>query len=152
MKKFLIPNLEELDRVALQLAQKLKELKNEKEAVVVAISGDLGAGKTALTQAVGKALGVETTITSPTFTIMQRYDTNDDDFKSLVHLDAYRFESSGELAPLHFNDILKETDSLVLVEWPERIEGELPESIINVSITIKNQPERELVIENLTLE
>jgi tRNA threonylcarbamoyladenosine biosynthesis protein TsaE len=152
MEKIPVSNLEELNDFAGRLVNKLKELRNDVGAIVVALSGDLGAGKTALTQATGKALGVNATITSPTFTIMQRYETSDDIFSSLVHLDAYRFESSDELAPLRFAEILKEKNTLIVVEWPERIEDSLPDSVIKLSIAITNQPERELVIENISLD
>lgn len=90
-------------------------------AVVVALQGELGAGKTTLTQAIAAELGVEEIVTSPTFVIAKWYKTNSIDFYTLVHIDAYRVESEDELKPLGFLELLKQPRALVIIEWPEKI-------------------------------
>ena len=81
----------------------------------VALWGDLGAGKTTLARAILHGRGVREDVPSPTFTIVQRYET-----PALVvnHYDLYRLKSAREMAELGFDEALE--DGAVLVEWPER--------------------------------
>ena len=95
-------------------------------ATVIALSGDLGAGKTTLTQAIASLLGVKETVVSPTFVIAKHYSASKHGFDALVHMDAYRIESVDELGPLGWSHIVSEPRTLVVVEWPERIESALP--------------------------
>lgn len=88
---------------------------------VVALTGDLGAGKTHLAKGVAQARGVDPSdVTSPTFTIVQEYED-----AGLVHLDLYRMESGPEVDALGLDDLLDRFD-LALVEWPDRAFGRLP--------------------------
>lgn len=96
-------------------------------AVVVALSGELGAGKTTLTQAIARELGVSVVVQSPTFVISKYYDTTDERFDHLVHIDAYRIEKESELIPLRWESLLKQPRTVVIVEWPERIAAALPQ-------------------------
>jgi len=107
-----------------------------KSATVIGLSGDLGAGKTTVVQAIGKQLGVGEPITSPTFTIFKQYQTNHTKFDRLVHMDAYRLESTSELVPLRFKDILARPNTLVCVEWAERIASALPDSTYYYDLVI----------------
>ena len=81
-------------------------------ATIVALHGDLGAGKTTFVQALGQLLGVTEHITSPTFTIMKGYETTDSDLKHLVHMDAYRIDDINELGPLRFSEIITTPNTL----------------------------------------
>ena len=99
---------------------------NENEATVIGLQGELGAGKTAFAQAFGKVLGVEENITSPTFVIMNFYKVNWRGFKKLVHIDAYRLEKEEELLHLGWDELIKDPENIILVEWPERVENLIP--------------------------
>jgi tRNA threonylcarbamoyladenosine biosynthesis protein TsaE len=96
-------------------------------ATVLGLSGDLGAGKTTLTQAIAQTLGVSSDVQSPTFVVMKSYGLTDGPFTKLVHMDAYRIESLSELIPLRFNELLQESGTLIVIEWPERIKEALPD-------------------------
>lgn len=106
------------------------------ETVVLALQGNLGAGKTTFTQQLAKQLGVTEPVTSPTFTIMKQYELPAGKFSNLVHIDAYRFESEAEAAPLRFGEVFAQPRAIVCVEWPEYIASLIPSSA--VWLTIKN--------------
>ena len=98
--------------------------------LVIAISGELGAGKTTLAQAICRGAGVKEFVTSPTFALVQRYQGSR---FPVYHLDLYRLNSSRELVNLGWDDVLRD-DALVLIEWPERAEGHLPENALHIEV------------------
>jgi len=104
-------------------------------ATVVGLSGDLGSGKTTFVQGVAHALGITQRVTSPTFVILKRYKTTDDKFTTLIHIDAYRLEESAELISLGWEEILKEKDTLVLIEWPENVKSVVPDDARGFTFT-----------------
>jgi tRNA threonylcarbamoyl adenosine modification protein YjeE len=89
----------------------------------VLLRGPLGAGKSVLARAIARGAGVEATMPSPTFNILFRYPTTRG--LQVVHLDLYRVSEPGELWELGWQE-LGAPDELVLVEWPERAEEQLP--------------------------
>jgi tRNA threonylcarbamoyladenosine biosynthesis protein TsaE len=132
---WVVSSVEELKGVAGELLGLWKQSNNiGDEAVVVALSGDLGAGKTTFVQQLAQILGVEETVTSPTFVIMKSYETTDTVFERLVHMDAYRIEDDSELAPLNFSDILTKPNTLLCIEWAERISAFLPQHTIKMDL------------------
>ncbi len=88
---------------------------------MVALHGVLGSGKTTFVRALLQALGINDDVPSPTFTLVQNYDTPG---LTVYHFDLYRLKSAAELEELGWDDAL--SDGLVLVEWPKRAENHLP--------------------------
>jgi tRNA threonylcarbamoyl adenosine modification protein YjeE len=111
-------------------------------ATVLGLSGDLGAGKTTLTQSLATALGVQETVVSPTFVIAKYYPTAHADWDTLVHMDAYRIDDLAELAPLGWDALCATPRTLVIVEWPERIAQALPASTIRFHIDHEGEARR----------
>jgi tRNA threonylcarbamoyladenosine biosynthesis protein TsaE len=99
---------------------------DQKDAIVLALQGDLGAGKTTFTQGFFRGLGIRRRAVSPTFVIMRRYRTHNSRFKNVYHFDAYRLSKAEDLEVLEVDDILSNPKNIVLVEWPERIKRILP--------------------------
>jgi tRNA threonylcarbamoyladenosine biosynthesis protein TsaE len=97
---------------------------------VIALRGDLGAGKTTLAQAVLGALGVPDAVTSPTYALVHEYASPRG---PVHHLDLYRLRDAAQLAQLGWDDILR-TKGLVLVEWPERAAGMLPADAVELRL------------------
>ena len=115
-------------------------------AVVLALTGDLGAGKTTLVQQFARLLGVTDTVTSPTFVIMKEYETMHTTFEKLVHIDAYRIEDIDEMRPLGFSARLGEAKTLICIEWAERIAELLPVTTISVALGLHPDETRTLTI------
>lgn len=115
----------------------LKERSVESKASVLALSGTLGAGKTAFTKKLGEILGVQEVVTSPTFVVMKQYDTNTKElFDFLVHIDAYRIEDEDEMRVLRFGELLQTPRTLICIEWAERIQTLLPKDAVTLTLAV----------------
>ncbi len=99
---------------------------------VVALTGDLGAGKTAFTQGLASAAGVTEPVTSPTFTLMRPYPT--DLGLHLLHIDLYRLDTPAQIEDLGVSELL-EDDAFAVIEWGERAAGLLGPHHLDVRIT-----------------
>jgi len=119
---FALPDLDATARLGASIAGGLRA------GDAVALWGDLGAGKTTLARAILKALGVSEEVPSPTFTLVQSYDTK----PAVSHYDLYRLKSGRELEELGFEEAL--VDGAVLVEWPERAPEALPPETLHVRL------------------
>jgi len=114
----------------------LVDLRPSADATVLALHGELGAGKTAFTQALAGVLGVRETVTSPTFVIMRMYPISSHErFHKLVHIDAYRIISLDELRVLGFDELLSDPANLLCIEWAGQVAAALPEDAYHVTIT-----------------
>jgi len=109
---------------------------NGEGTITIALSGDLGTGKTTLVQQIAVLLGVTEPVTSPTFNILKRYETTDQKFSTLMHMDAYRLDSDEELIPLRFTELLQEPKTLFCIEWAEKIKKSLPQDTIYFHLEI----------------
>lgn len=124
-------------------------------ATIVALKGDLGAGKTTFVQAFAKKLGITDTIQSPTYVLMKSYPFEGERtsfgrprrFNRLVHIDAYRLESPEEFTTLHPKEFLEDPKVLMLIEWPEKATGFLPEPDITINFSSEGTAEGERYIE-----
>lgn len=92
---------------------------------ILLLSGDLGAGKTSLTKGIAKGLGIKNEITSPTFTLMNVYKlrTTNSELQTLVHIDTYRLKDKKDLLKIGADDYLGKSDTVCIIEWPEKIAG-----------------------------
>lgn len=103
-------------------------------ATLVTLSGELGVGKTTFTQVVAKSLGVTERVTSPTFVLEKIYSLPESaPFARLIHIDVYRLASGEELAPLGFYELMQDTNNLILLEWPEKVQEALPAPTHHIS-------------------
>lgn len=107
---------------------------------VVTLEGDLGAGKTTLTKGIGKGLGVQKVINSPTFTIVKIYQGR----FPLYHFDAYRLEGQNE--ELGFEEMF-EDEGVCVIEWPVFIQDILPSQRLAIHIVKNDDQSRTLTLE-----
>lgn len=106
---------------------------------VVALRGEMGAGKTTLIRTLAERLGVDDQVTSPTFALVNQYETAAGE--RLFHFDFYRIDDEREAFDLGYEEYFYSGD-LCLVEWPEKIERLLPDEVVEVRITVTAPDER----------
>ena len=142
MKKILSKSVSQTEKIANALA------KNSKGTEIIALYGDLGAGKTCFTKGLTKALKVNTDdVHSPTFTLLNEYNGK----YKIYHFDMYRINSFEELYSLGFFDFIE--NGIIITEWSENIDKFLPENAIKVHIEYcQNENERILTIENCEVD
>ena len=112
------------------------------QASILALRGDLGAGKTTFVQTIAHELGVKETVTSPTFVIMKKYPLTDQVFKSLIHVDAYRLKDSHELKVLGWDELVANPSNLICIEWPESVGSLIPPVAHNIIFTFVDEHTR----------
>ena len=137
-KIFISKSESETENFALSLAKTLKK------GSVIALHGNLGAGKTVFTRGFARGLGITEPVSSPTFTIVQEYELKNNNW--LFHLDLYRIDDYRAALAFGIEEFLEDPNAFTLIEWPERINEIMPENVIHITISHLNENEREIVI------
>lgn len=139
---------EETIEAGLRFAEKLKG------GEILALTGELGSGKTTFIKGLAEGLQVNETITSPTFVLLKTYDARKIDNSNehriehlaLVHVDAYRAESIEDIKSVGIEDYLNRRDVILAIEWAEKIRKILPKNIIQIKFKNLNNNKREIVV------
>lgn len=141
MTQFKTYSEEETKKVAEDLAKKIT-------SGVVALTGQLGAGKTTFVQGFARGLGIKDKIISPTFVLIRQHKLPNIK-RMLYHIDLYRLEGKIDIKQLGIKELISNPDNLVLIEWAEKIEKDLPKNAIKINIEKKNSNERLITISYL---
>ena len=139
MKEYIVKNLKDTDKVAQILAESLKG------GETIALTGNLGSGKTAFVKALAKALGIKENITSPTFVLLKVYNINYKSVNKFVHVDCYRLRGQEDLFDIGLGDYLNYDNIIVALEWADKIVN-LPKNTIFVDIKIVDKDKRSIKI------
>lgn len=123
-----------------EFGQKIGELVEPGQLIL--LSGDLGAGKTLLTQGICDGLGVEEDVTSPTYNLINEYEGD----LTVYHMDLYRLEDEKDLYDLGFEDYI-ENGGIVIIEWPDLVYDLIPAEFIYIKIDVISNEERILRFE-----
>jgi len=146
--------------LASQLAKKILAREPRAGALVLALTGDLGSGKTTFIQGLAKGLGIRARIASPTFVIMRKFQiprnkkrTNSKfqiskfkTFKKFYHFDCYRLQKPEEILELGWREILADPKNIMAIEWPERIKKFLPKETNHLNFKFIDKNQREIRI------
>lgn len=159
--EFFTHSLDETNFVAERIAKKIKKILKNKNIVIVALNGDLGAGKTTFSRSFVKHLGSTNLVSSPTFSLVNHYKINNNQNKNssnnnlnnnlnvdIFHFDMYRIKTEDDLYSIGFYDYLsdfssnqnnsnqKTNKSILIIEWAENILSFLPLSLVSEIINI----------------
>jgi|SRR3989344_4199610 len=138
MKKIITKSSEETQKVAREIAKKFT-------SGVIALSGDLGAGKTTFTQGFAKALGIQDKIISPTFVLVRQHKIPDSP-KILFHIDLYRLDEIN-FKETGIQEIIDDPNNIVLIEWAEKAKTQLPKDTLWIYFKNLDEDKRELIID-----
>ena len=138
--KIKIQSLTELRRLAQALEKSLGGSKT-----VIALTGELGAGKTTFAKFFLRAAGIKKRITSPTFVLMHQYKKSG---KNYFHLDLYRTKNFREIEALGITEAWHHSKNIFLIEWAEKIQRHLPKTAVQIKFKVRPN-HRDLQILNL---
>ena len=144
MQKSTTNNFEETQKLGENFAHEILLKDLQKTATVLALSGDLGAGKTTFLQGFAKGLGIEEIVNSPTFVIMKKFKLQASSFKNFYHLDCYRLNSPEEILHLGFEEVISNPKNIVAIEWPEKLGDILPKNSISISFNHLEENKRQI--------
>lgn len=155
--KFLTKSAQRTQRLGFALAQKILQNAPQKRAVVLALQGDLGAGKTTFIQGFAKGLGVKEKITSPTFVLMKKFQIPKSKcqtkskvqnpkkiFQFFYHFDCYRLQKPEDVLALGFSEIIANPQNIVAIEWSEHIKNVLPKDCHHLYFEFVGKNERKI--------
>ena len=146
MKTATTHSAKETKALGKKYAKELWKTSNGKEALVVALQGELGSGKTTFAQGFAQGLGVEDNVLSPTFVIIREYEASGD--RRLFHMDCYRLQNSKDLLELDWEEIVSDPSNIILLEWPERVESLLPKTTIRIQFQPIDETTRRIMVQN----
>ena len=141
--KLTLSSLEDTKKLGQELAKEILKRKGE-ASFVVFLDGDLGTGKTTLVKEIIFALGVKEKVKSPTFTIIEPYELNNE---NIYHVDLYRIIDSSELEIIGLREYLNESNAIIFIEWPEKSYGYLKKFDLRISLKHLSENERKCRIE-----
>ncbi len=144
-KIFITNNFEETQNLGKEFAKTLKG------GELVALYGNLGGGKTTFVQGLALGLGIKRRIISPTFIIIRSYKikNNIQNLKLLYHVDLYRMETADDTRGLGIDEIIGNSNNIVVVEWAEKMRNFLPKKRIELHFKYVDEDKREIAIKYL---
>jgi len=151
MRSIITKGARETQKFAGELASRLAGLKprsawRKNRALILALKGELGAGKTTFTKGFSKALGVRERILSPTFVLIHRHKIQKSKFKNLYHIDAYRLKSGKDLLKLGVKEIFANPENIILIEWADRVRKIIPKTALWIRFEHINKNEKKISV------
>lgn len=140
MQEFISHNLVDTEKIAQNLLSNLGD-KN-----ILALSGNLGAGKTTFVKFLAACLGVKENITSPTFVLLKVYEIEKQRYQKFVHVDCYRLDGNEDLVDIGLQDYVSDDGNLVLIEWADKISNLPKEKVLQIKIEILGETSRKFII------
>ena len=146
MDKYITKDFQETQTLGKKLAQEILERGVQSSAVVLALHGDLGAGKTTFLQGLAQGLKITEVVNSPTFVIMKKFAILQSGFQYFYHFDLYRLENEKDLEFLELEELLQDPKNIIAIEWPERMKSLPDKNIIIIKSKHLGDNQRELTI------
>ena len=148
-RQFNTSSAAETQRVGALVARNFTQKEQKEGALIMALHGDLGSGKTTFAQGFAQELGIKEHVLSPTFLIVKGYPlpVKRNGYEVFVHIDCYRVGGEKDLEALGWRNLIANRRNIVLVEWAERIRDILPIDTIVITIDAPQENERRIIIE-----
>jgi len=142
--KILSESPEETQKIASFFINAVWQQKDSKrtQALVISLEGSLGSGKTEFLKGIAKGIKLRERVFSPTFLIMKRFTLKHKPFRFLWHLDCYRLKRISEMKELDFQEIIKNPQNIIFIEWGDKIKRLLPKNHWQIKFTIKGENKR----------
>jgi len=161
--KYITSSAFQTKKIGAELAKKVLKLEPQKRAIILALRGDLGGGKTTFLQGFARGLGIEERILSPTFVILKKFkitktknqktktkNTNQNlktlKYKNFYHIDCYRVQKPKEILDLGFKKILSNPKNIVAIEWADRVLKIVPKNAIWLGFEFIDANRRQIVV------
>jgi len=136
------------EKFAKEIRQPADKTGLQKQAVVLALQGELGGGKTTFLQGFAKGLSIKEKILSPTFVILKHFKIQSASrrtkFTDFYHIDCYRIKNKKDILELGFAEIISNPKNIVAIEWPEKIKKALPKNTIEIKFKFVDKNKREI--------
>ena len=147
MKKiYITKNQRETILLGKKIAQKIIRKNKRKKALVLALIGDLGGGKTTFLKGFARGLGIKEKILSPTFVLIKKFNIKlrTSNFKHFYHIDCYRIEKPKEILDLGLREIINNPKNIVAVEWADKIQKILPKKTFFLEFEVLGRNKRKI--------
>jgi len=145
MKIINTKNEKQTKKLGENFARKIVKAGLQKNAVVVALNGNLGSGKTTFLQGFAYGLKIKEKILSPTFVIQKKFKIIGE-FENFYHMDCYRIENPSEILDMDFKKIILNPKNIIAIEWPEKIKKYLPRHTIFIDFEFIDETKRNVII------
>lgn len=145
--EFISKSDRETKKLAEVLAKEMaKRPVRRKGGVVIGLEGELGAGKTVFVKGFARGLGLKDKITSPTFVLLKSYKVKRGNFRQMIHIDAYRLKDHHDLIGLGVKELINDPNSVILIEWSERVKKILPKNYLRVHLDHLDKKTRKITV------
>ena len=153
-EKYLTTNPKQTKKIGANLSKEIIKTFLGDIAVVIALKGELGGGKTTFVQGLAIELGIKEKILSPTFVILKRFKIKNSKlkFNNFYHIDCYRIQKTDELINLGFKEIIKDPKNIVVVEWAENIRKILPNNTFWIQFSFIDKNTRQIIFNYQSLK
>jgi len=124
----------------------------KRQPLIIALTGELGSGKTTFLQGLAKGLGIKERILSPTFIMMRQYPlviNHQPSIISFYHIDLYRVEDEKDIEGLGLEEIWSDPENIIAIEWAEKIKKILPKKRIDIHFKYLKDDKREIKVTNV---
>ena len=142
MKKHITKNYKQTQKLGEIFAKEISKLSINKTAIILALQGNLGGGKTTFLQGFAKGLKIKNKILSPTFVIMKKFKIKNN--SNFYHFDCYRFSKPEDILELGFKEIVSNPNNIVAIEWSEKVKNVLPKKVIKINFKFIDKNKREI--------
>ncbi|MFC1595063.1 tRNA (adenosine(37)-N6)-threonylcarbamoyltransferase complex ATPase subunit type 1 TsaE [Patescibacteria group bacterium] len=120
--------------------------KHKKQAEIIALTGELGAGKTVFTRGFARGLGIKNRVFSPTFVLIKRHSLKNSYFENFYHIDCYRIKKAKEISDLGWKEIAKNPKNILVIEWADKIKKILPKNSLKIQMKHKDRTKRIIIL------